>query len=45
MKTILAALALGILVASVAFYRSCSSGGALDIDPHARREIEKAREK
>jgi hypothetical protein len=45
MKTILAALALVILVVILAFYRSCSSGGALDVDPHARKEIEKARQK
>jgi hypothetical protein len=45
MKTTVAALALGILVVTVTFYRSCSSGRALDVDPHARKEIEKARQK
>ena len=45
MKAIIALLALGVLVLSVAFYRSCGFGHALDVDPHARKEIEKARQK
>jgi hypothetical protein len=45
MKTIITVLALGLLVLSVAFYRSCRPEGALDVDPHARKEIEKARQK
>ena len=45
MKTIIAVLALVVLVLSVAVYRSCRPEGALDVDPHARKEIEKARQK
>jgi hypothetical protein len=45
-KTLLISiLALGILALSVAFYRSCGSRNDLDIDPHARKEIEKAKQK
>jgi len=36
---------LAILVLSVAFYRSCGSACGLDVDPRARKEIEKARQK
>jgi hypothetical protein len=43
--TIIAILAVGIFVLSVAFYRSCRSGHNLDIDPHARQEIDKAMHK
>jgi hypothetical protein len=46
MRTILiCALALGILILSLTLYRACGSSRGLDVDPHARQEIEKARQK
>ena len=46
MKTlVITMLALGILALSVAFYRSCGLRNSLDIDPHARKEIEKAKQR
>jgi hypothetical protein len=38
-------VAVGMFVLSVAFYRSCRSSHNLDIDPHARQEIDKAMHK
>jgi hypothetical protein len=38
-------IAVCILVLSVAIYHSCRSGHNLDIDPHARKEIDKAMHK
>jgi hypothetical protein len=36
---------LALLALSVAFYRSCGSRSVLDVDPHAGKEIEKARQR
>jgi hypothetical protein len=45
-KTIMISLlALGILALSAGLYRACRSRSSLDVDPHARKEIEKARQK
>jgi hypothetical protein len=38
-------LALAVLALSVTFYRSCGARSVLDVDPHARKEIEKARQR
>jgi hypothetical protein len=40
-KTTLIGVAL--LAAAILLYRSCASHGKLDVDPHAREEIEKAK--
>jgi hypothetical protein len=41
--TAISIFAAGVLIVAVALYRSCSSGNILDVDPHARMEIEKAK--
>lgn len=38
-------LAIAIIVFGMVFYRSCTSGRDLNVDPHARKEIEKAKER
>jgi biopolymer transport protein ExbB/TolQ len=43
--TVIAIFAAGVLIVAVAFYRSCRSGHNLDIDPQARKEIDKATHK
>jgi biopolymer transport protein ExbB/TolQ len=43
--TVISIFAAGVLIVAVAFYRSCRSGHNLDIDPHARQEIDKAMHK
>jgi hypothetical protein len=32
-----------VLAAVIVLYRSCAPGGDLNVDPHAREEIEKAK--
>jgi hypothetical protein len=41
-KIVMFGLGVGILILSLTLYRSCGSGRTLDVDPHARKEIEKA---
>jgi hypothetical protein len=38
-------LAAAILGLSMVSYRSCGSGSQLNVDPHARKEIQKAKER
>jgi hypothetical protein len=40
-KTFLVSL-VALVVLGFVLYRACSGGRGLDVDPHARREIEKA---
>jgi hypothetical protein len=42
---IIAVTTLGMLVLIVMIYRSCGAGGGLNVDPHAREEIEKAKKR
>jgi hypothetical protein len=39
------ALALAALVVALIVYRSCTAGTALHVEPHAGREIEKAKQR
>jgi hypothetical protein len=36
-------ISLAIVLAAILVYRSCASHRSLDVDPHAREEIEKAK--
>ena len=42
-KVLIAAVVVAILVIGFFVYRSCGTGKNLNVEPHARKEIEKAK--